>query len=315
MRPLLPLLAMLACSSTSTSFAPPPRSLTILPCTSTPLTSHPSPLLPRGGGSPPPPPSLLSRYESLLSSSPLLTKSITAGFITAFGDVLSQLLEAHLAPSKIPFSLVRLGAFLLAGTFFIGPFMTYWFEVLWSIGRRLPKSWSKRSVTLTQVLVDQTAGVALFFPAFFFCYELCESLASGRPRFPTLAGGKIRNDLPAILVNQYGSRALGSTRHPPTNSTCSLRSQVQAVAARQLRVLLVRAGQVPRSLLERYGRVLEHLPVRGGRRGLITEKLRTCLKNLSSRRASEPPQVCAAAPAPVTFRRLTLGLSRMLPPA
>ncbi|GMI25115.1 hypothetical protein TeGR_g3930 [Tetraparma gracilis] len=146
---------------------------------------------------------MLSRYESLLSSSPLLTKSITAGFITAFGDVLSQLLEAHLAPSKIPFSLVRLGAFLLAGTFFIGPFMTYWFEVLWSIGRRLPKSWSKRSVTLTQVLVDQTAGVALFFPAFFFCYELCESLASGRPRFPTLAVGKIRNDLPAILVNQY----------------------------------------------------------------------------------------------------------------
>jgi hypothetical protein len=56
-----------------------------------------------------------------------------------------------------------------------------WYELLWAFGeglkRRFPKSFeNKSSQALAQVFLDQTVGVAIFFPLYFFVFECIESL-------------------------------------------------------------------------------------------------------------------------------------------
>ena len=131
---------------------------------------------------------LYDSYQRLLTSSPLTTKSISAGLLTLLGDVIAQHLEVSVYedlamglkfPAFVPnacvsnnppplslfnwlrqsrvegyhdWNFVRMGAFTLAGTAFVGPFVHLWYEVLWAAGRRLEArgvvSWGK---TLAQV--------------------------------------------------------------------------------------------------------------------------------------------------------------------
>lgn len=54
-----------------------------------------------------------------------------------------------------------------------------------------------------QVALDQTVGVALFFPTYFYVYELSSSLCTlRRPSFD-VATQKLRHDLNHVLLNQY----------------------------------------------------------------------------------------------------------------
>lgn len=125
---------------------------------------------------------LYGKYMSSLETSPMTTKSITAGVVQALGDLLSQYIEAKVA--KVPFVLngVRLRAFLISGVFFVGPFLHYWYSFLWTIGSWAEVKYNagKKMQTLLQVFTDQTLGVAVFFPLFFYVYEISEALSSWR---------------------------------------------------------------------------------------------------------------------------------------
>ncbi|GMI10792.1 hypothetical protein TrRE_jg3083 [Triparma retinervis] len=145
---------------------------------------------------------LYSRYQGLLSRAPLVTKSVSAGLITLLGDVIAQWLESRIE-GYYGWNVVRMAAFTVAGGFFVGPFVHYWYEVLWAVGRRLPANTPSKLTTLLQVFLDQTIGVALFFPAYFYVYEACEALFAFRRPMPSVATSKIRADLGSILVNQY----------------------------------------------------------------------------------------------------------------
>ena len=142
-------------------------------------------------------PTFLNRYSQLLTTRPLLTRSITCAIITIIGDAIAQLMETKtLNP-------VRASAFFLSSLVFTGPFLHFWYDILWRFKSRLSPSLSDKKRTLLTVLLDQSAGVLLFFPAYFLVFDVCESICSGSPRLPTAALGKLSSDLPAILKNQY----------------------------------------------------------------------------------------------------------------
>ena len=149
---------------------------------------------------------LYASYQELLKNSPLITKSVSSGILTLVGDVIAQWLESRVE-GYCEWNLVRMAAFTVAGTFFVGPFVHYWYEVLWAMGRRLDaRGFGRWTKTLTQVGVDQSVGVALFFPCYFYIYELCEAAVMLRRANFNEAGRKCRKDLGGILVNQYKVR-------------------------------------------------------------------------------------------------------------
>lgn len=57
-----------------------------------------------------------------------------------------------------------------------------WYDTLWAIGRWLDNHATKNKnlQVVAQVIVDQTLGVLLFFPTYFYAYELSEALVSLR---------------------------------------------------------------------------------------------------------------------------------------
>lgn len=123
---------------------------------------------------------LYSRYMDLLDRRPFLTQSISAGVISALGDVLSQWIE--LKHIFLSLNWVRLFTFWVCGTLYVGPFVHLWYNQLWKMGRWMERKYqtSKRIQTLSQVIVDQTVGVAFFFPTYFYAYEYIEALIAWR---------------------------------------------------------------------------------------------------------------------------------------
>jgi len=112
----------------------------------------------------------------------LRTKSITAAFVSALGDILSQRIESTVAQEVFRLNWIRLGGFFLTGLFYVGPFVHSWYEQLWKIGRYCERKYkaSKLSQALVQLVTDQTIGVAIFFPSYFYVYEVLESLVAWR---------------------------------------------------------------------------------------------------------------------------------------
>ena len=127
--------------------------------------------------------SLYGQYIDLLETNPLETKSVSAGVVSALGDILAQWVEAILAKTAFAMNWQRLWAFFLCGTVFVGPFLHNWYgRAVFPSGR-----WAERRLnagkvlqTLVSLIVDQTVGVAVFFPLYFFAYELCEALVGFR---------------------------------------------------------------------------------------------------------------------------------------
>eukprot|EP00978_Attheya_sp_CCMP212_P019834 scaffold56163_cov41-Attheya_sp.AAC.1 len=128
---------------------------------------------------------LYSSYMKSLDKHPVRTKSITAGIVLAVGDLLAQSIESSVAkkPSFIV-NWTRLNAFLLTGALYVGPFVHYWFELLWMMGRWLERNHdvSKGWQTMTQLFTDQTIGILFFFPPYFYVYELFEAFVGLRVR-------------------------------------------------------------------------------------------------------------------------------------
>lgn len=125
---------------------------------------------------------LCKKYHQLCELRPFPTKSITAGIVAGLGAILCQWIPALSLASPTTHSLAvdwhKVRSFALTGLVFEGPYMHLWFEQLFWLGRYLESKHgvSSRISTGFQIAVDQTIGVAFFFPAYFFVYECCQSL-------------------------------------------------------------------------------------------------------------------------------------------
>jgi hypothetical protein len=137
------------------------------------------------------------RYTDLCRRRPFLTSSITAGVLAASGDILSQSIQAGhgLFQSSITvgttvgvtaassFNWIRWRTFLLTGLLFEGPWVSFWYQGLWRLGRWMEASKMKASSrlqVLVQTVIDQTVGVSIFFPMYFLVYEIIGAVVAGR---------------------------------------------------------------------------------------------------------------------------------------
>jgi protein Mpv17 len=92
--------------------------------------------------------------------------------------MLAQSIESQKAHIPTTFNWTRLLSFFICNTLYVGPFLHFWWEQLWKLGRWMQETHGarKRSTILVQLLIDQTIGVIVFFPTYFYAYEMAESL-------------------------------------------------------------------------------------------------------------------------------------------
>lgn len=140
-------------------------------------------------------------YIRLIEKYPVRTKSITAGMITALGDLIAQFIECTVAGASIVFDFRRLLGFTIAATIYVGPFVHYIYELLWFFGRRMEaKGIQKTWRTIAQVLFDQTIGVWLFFPSYFYVHAVVEGAILGRAPTKPDVNTKV---LYKVIVSNY----------------------------------------------------------------------------------------------------------------
>jgi hypothetical protein len=121
---------------------------------------------------------LLERYSRLVDERPLVTKTVTVGFVSAIADLFSQVMAP---PVPLPISWSRVTAFTLTGLFFIGPYLHIWYcqlNRMFAMPRR-----NHVTRTVVKMLVDQTVGVCIFFPLYFISMEISESIVTRRGKF------------------------------------------------------------------------------------------------------------------------------------
>lgn len=148
---------------------------------------------------------LYGRYMELLEQKPLWTNSISSGIITGMGDLLSQWIEFQKKGGDTIFDVSRLASFSLAGAIFVGPYVYYWYEYLWKLGRIMEQKFnsSQQVQSWVQNIVDQTIGVVIFFPTYFYVYEIISAICSFRVPNATIATGSLRQEILAVIIMQY----------------------------------------------------------------------------------------------------------------
>jgi hypothetical protein len=121
-------------------------------------------------------------YMSLLETNPLTTKSVSAALVSGIGNIFSQWFQAILLRRPFHISYTQMFAFGLTGLVYVGPWFHVWYEQLGRVGRTMESRFgsSQKKQTLAQILIDQTLGVAIFFPTYFYVYEILESFVAGR---------------------------------------------------------------------------------------------------------------------------------------
>ena len=136
--------------------------------------------------------SLLVTYMRLLNEKPKITKSISAAIVQGLGDVLSQLLSALSSSSasvvgkSFVYDVPRTISFMLTGFLFNAPFLHVWYGTAARFGERLQLS---RRLTNSQrigaeLALDQSIGVFMYYPMYFYAYELCSAIAYGKGKLP-----------------------------------------------------------------------------------------------------------------------------------
>ena len=121
---------------------------------------------------------LYSDYKKLCETKPLLTKSLSQSMIGGIGSILSQYVHTIYSGYQLRIDWMQVRAFMTSGLVFEGPYCHWWYERLWMLGRWLENRKNPISPsfqTSIQILIDQTLGVILFFPTYFFVYELIQS--------------------------------------------------------------------------------------------------------------------------------------------
>mmetsp|Transcript_24160 Transcript_24160/g.57121 ORF Transcript_24160/g.57121 Transcript_24160/m.57121 type:complete len:338 (-) Transcript_24160:48-1061(-) len=153
--------------------------------------------------------SVFERYLRSCEERPFLTKGVTAGCIAAMGDIMAQYLEYSLSSSSMSssssnvsigdgdsFGIIskttimmffsnmlnvrRVTTFFLCGALFSGPFVHIWYGYVAQFGRSLKTKFGPNFTTLqevlSQLLLDQTVGVVLFFPLYLIVYDMIENV-------------------------------------------------------------------------------------------------------------------------------------------
>lgn len=128
---------------------------------------------------------LFDWYLGCVEKSPLMTKALTAALVGAFGDILSQWIRTRMQGVAFMLDVRRLATFFLCGLFFKGPFYHKFYKQLWKLGSWMESrlNSSKQTQTFTQILVDQTIGIFLFFSSYYYVYELMESIVCQRGEY------------------------------------------------------------------------------------------------------------------------------------
>lgn len=144
-------------------------------------------------------------YVGQCTDNPVVTKSTTAAIVTSIGDIMAQTLEAYVAETAFVLKPMRLGTFFLSGLLFVGPFVHLWYDQMIKLGRWMEKEYgaSKTKQVIAQLFVDQTIGVALFFPAYFYVYEYLEAFVNWRPPSLSRAHTKCIEEIGKVVLMQY----------------------------------------------------------------------------------------------------------------
>ncbi|KAL3924582.1 MAG: hypothetical protein SGARI_006007, partial [Bacillariaceae sp.] len=145
-------------------------------------------------------------YMKSCTEKPLLTKGTTAGLIAALGDFIAQQLEARHSDSANGLNFPRMATFFLVNFVFTGPFVHNWYQLVADVGnwvqtRYNTSQWVK---LLVQISMDQSIGVALFFPLYLFFYEMMDTLVRLQqvPQF-SQALSKCQQHVAHVILMQY----------------------------------------------------------------------------------------------------------------
>jgi protein Mpv17 len=126
---------------------------------------------------------LVQRYVHACETKPFRTKGLSAAAVQGIGDVLSQHLMALTTPhAAFVWDARRTLTFVMIGLFYKGPALHLWYKVLGKIAHwtKVRKGFSETKQSLTALTVDQTVGVAIFYPLYYIMYEVFSSLLSFR---------------------------------------------------------------------------------------------------------------------------------------
>lgn len=149
--------------------------------------------------------SIGKNYGTMLDTRPILTKSVTAGFIFSLSDFLAQRIEQRQKGNGNPngkdkkqiqaaINWTRLLSSTAIGFFYFGPAAHYWYETIF---RLLP------GTTLISTLQKAALGQAFFGPTF-TCIFFASSLIQARKFSMSNWMTKIRQDLPGAWLAGVG---------------------------------------------------------------------------------------------------------------
>lgn len=144
-------------------------------------------------------------YIRQCAENALVTKSVSAAIITLLGDVLAQKFESFLAGEFQPLDFHRMVAFFFCGLVYVGPYVHFWYDTLFRLGKWLERKYktTKYGQVLAQILVDQSIGVAIYFPSFFYVFEILESFVHGQAPSMETASKKCFGQIGNLLSMQY----------------------------------------------------------------------------------------------------------------
>jgi hypothetical protein len=120
--------------------------------------------------------SLLQAYIDACERRPFIVKSLSSGAVGLVGNILSQVLQCYALNTAFVMNWHRAWVFTLTSALYVGPFLHIWFMCLDNIAKRVPQKYN----TIAKLLIDQTVGVLLFYPSFFYAHELSEALLGFR---------------------------------------------------------------------------------------------------------------------------------------
>lgn len=148
---------------------------------------------------------LYYKYSDLMDKRPVFTQSITTATFSLISDIISQTIEARTTGMPLSLDIVRFASFSIVGFVYDGPFYHYWYDLMWKFDDYLQtkQDFSKFIATSAQVFVDQTIGSLIYFPIYFYVYDIIEALISGRIPCLAVTGNKVRKELFGVIFVSY----------------------------------------------------------------------------------------------------------------
>lgn len=125
------------------------------------------------------------KYVVLSEERPFITKGVSAAMVGGIGDIFSQTLFACATGLPFRWDALRTATFMMMGLCFKGPALHIWYNILGRVSHwtKVRKGFSETNQSLTALTLDQTVGVAIFYPLYFIVFELFSSTLSFRRKF------------------------------------------------------------------------------------------------------------------------------------